>query len=45
VTRLSKDGLAQIKEATARFADLEGLKAHAQAVLARFASAGKKSKK
>ena len=45
VTRISREGLSEIKEATARFADMEGLKAHAQAVRARFASAGKKSKK
>ncbi|MFO8055947.1 MAG: histidinol dehydrogenase [bacterium] len=45
VTRLSKEGLAGIREATARFADLEGLKAHARAVLSRLPERDKKEKK
>ncbi len=44
VTRLTRKCFSEIKEATARFADMEGLKAHAKAVRARFSSADKKIK-
>ncbi len=44
VTRLSGDALYSIKDPTARFAELEGLKAHALAILARFPSGSKKGK-